>query len=127
MGCLLTDPCCHGITEWVWLCCPQNQICYLLCNNSIITHSEETLIIYVRVAQAWMLSGIPQIKHTHQTLHAVICTQKFRFRSFPSAAPLLGLVTEFHTSHTTPAQFYTCSGEGYSAGHRVFLTCRCDF
>lgn len=44
----------------------KNQICYLVCTKPIITHSRET--DYFRVAQAWVLGGIPEIHITYQNL-----------------------------------------------------------
>lgn len=49
---------------------------HFLCNRSIITHSGEALLIYLRFAQAWLLGGFPQMKRTNSTVYLrCTCTQ----------------------------------------------------
>lgn len=61
----------------------QKRICCVVCSKSIITHTGETLLTYLRIMQTWVLSGFPQIKHTHKTTSTIFIHKSYKVSNIP--------------------------------------------
>lgn len=111
----------------------QKRICCVVCSKSIITHTGETLLTYLRIMQTWVLSGFPQIKHCKQNSPWYIYMQKLWVSDFSSLSSSWWLVSNLYKIvilltlyYITVLHYCACSG-GFFFWAGVFLACGCDF
>lgn len=77
-----------------WWYCPQNWICYLVCNKPLIAHWQRHWLLFSYMCG--VRGGFLQKNHIGRTLCSFIYTQKFKVSNFPSTAHSLCLVSSFH-------------------------------